>query len=475
MIDFSDVKDAERVLRLFLEISEVPRASGNTAPIADFLVRFAKEHGLEYYRDGFDNVIIKKSASAGYSDREPLIIQGHSDIVAEKDPDCKADTEHDGIRVYRDGDFLRAEGTTLGADDGIASAYALALLESDSIPHPPLEVLITSNEEIGLIGAAHLDTTHLTGRTLINIDSEDEGIFTVGCAGGIRADLTLCGTRKKSDGRTYAIEVRGLNGGHSGTEIGKGGANAVKVLSEILSALPSPLLFSVSGGSKDNAIPRSTRALVCLSSECEMRLISEAADSVKKKYIHGDPELDIICTPTKTDTAPFDRKTSAAVISLLSALPYGVIKMSEDIEDMPELSVNIGTVKTDGEKISVGCSLRSAEKESKLELLKSIEDIAAEHGAHIETSGDYPGWKYRQNSRIRDIMCAEFFKMYGKSAAVEIIHAGLECGILFDKIPNLDCISIGPDIFDAHTTGERLSISSAARVWKFLKNVLKSM
>lgn len=474
MIDFSDVKDAERVFRLFIEISAVPRASGNTEPISDFLVKFANGHGLEYFKDDCNNVIIKKSASAGYGNRGAVILQGHSDIVAERESGCISDPERDGVKVCRDGDFLYADKTTLGADNGIAIAYILAILENDGIPHPPIEALITSDEEIGLIGAAHLDASHLSGRTLINLDSEDEGIFTVGCAGGIRADITLCGKSSKPDGHAYRIRVSGLRGGHSGTEINKGGANALKLLAEILRPLRTPLIYYINGGSKDNAIAHSAEALVALTND-DVRRIFESVNSVKERYAKAESELSISCTAEDTASDAFDRSDSAAIISLINELPFGVVKMSEDIEGLPELSVNIGTALTSGDKITVGCSLRSSDSESKYKLLTDIKSIAAEHGATVEVYGDYPGWKYEKNSHIRNIMCEEFFKMYGKNAAVEAIHAGLECGILSDKIKGLDCISIGPNISDAHTTKERLSVSSAARVWQFLKNVLKNM
>ncbi len=471
MIDFSDVKSAERVFELFLEISKIPRGSGNTEAIADYLEGFAKKHKLEYKRDKFDNVIIKKSAARGFEKRPIVIIQGHSDIVAEKTPDCKKDMQKEGLEVYRDGDFLRAKGTTLGGDDGIALAYALALLEDKKAKHPAIEAVFTTDEEVGLTGAMGLDASYLKGKILINIDSEDEGVFTVGCAGGIRADLTLCGKRSEYEGEAYEISVSGLLGGHSGVEIDKGRSNALKVLAEVLSGIGAPRLLSIDGGTKDNAIPRSAKAVVVTKKAPSEQLFT----SIIKRHSDREPALKIDCACTNKANQPFDKETSARIISALGLLPFGVTKMSEDIIGLPETSMNIGIVNTRGDEVDIACSLRSSSATEKSALLEKVNNIAKMLSCEIKTHGDYPGWEYKRDSHIRDVMCRVYEKMYGRSAAVLTIHAGLECGIFSDKIDGLDAISIGPDSFDIHTTEEHLSISSAARVWEFLLETLKNI
>ncbi len=470
-MNFSDVKSAERVFHWFLEISKIPRGSGNTGPIADFLVKFAKKQKLEYLRDEFDNVVIKKPASRGFEKRPAVIIQGHSDIVAERTPESKRDMTKCGVEVYRDGDFLRAKDTTLGGDDGIALAYALALLEDKKAKHPPIEAVFTTDEETGLTGAVGLDTSALEGKMLINLDSETEGNFTVGCAGGIRADLCIGLTRCEYDGDVYEIGVCGLKGGHSGVEIGKGRSNAVKVLAEVLAAIGTPRLVEINGGTKDNAIPRSAYATVLTKRD----ITEELFERILKKHMECEPDIKITCKKTETSELPFDKQTSASVITALGLLPFGVTKMSEDIKGLVETSMNVGIVKTLGSTVNIACSIRSAKAKEKTALLEKVKMIAKTVNAEVSAHGDYPAWEYKKDSRIRDVMCGIFKKMYGKDAKVLTIHAGLECGIFSDKIAGLDAISIGPNMQNVHTTEERLSVSSSARVWEFLCEVLKNI
>ena len=471
MIDVSDYSQISDVLRFFEEISAIPRGSGNTAGIADYLVNFASERGLEVHRDAKDNVIIRKAATPGYESRPAVILQGHTDIVAEKTLDCSIDMEKEGLSLYRDGDFLRARGTTLGGDDGVAVAYALALLDSDSVEHPTLECVFTSDEEIGLIGAEALDTSPLSGKTMINIDSDDEGVFTVGCAGGIRADLTLPVSREEFAGKCYEISLSGYMGGHSGVEIDKGRENAIKSLGAMLDALSDIRLVSFGGGNADNAIPRDATATVCAGKSLDRIALERVFAEFKKKESGAEYSI----TECECTTLPLDGKSTESVLSLLRSEPTGVISMNPDIEGLVETSLNMGIARLGDKAFELSFSIRSGRGEAKDALVSRVGAIASELGASLDTRGGYPAWEYRRESHLREVMCAVYEKMYAKAPVVMTIHAGLECGIFSDKIEGLDCVSIGPDNFDIHTPDEHLSIPSTARVWEFLLEVLKAI
>ncbi len=471
MINFSDTGCAKDVFHWFLGISKIPRGSYNTAPIADFLSEFAKSRGLEYIRDGFDNVIIKKPAARGFEDRPTVILQGHSDIVAEKTAESEKDLLNEGLDVYRDGDFLRAVGTTLGGDDGVALAYALALLDDPEAKHPALEAVFTTNEETGLEGASGINPDNLSGRIMINIDSDVEGVFTVGCAGGLRMDLSLPVKREAVDAVSYTVTVSGLRGGHSGVDIDKGRLNATKVLREALELLGASAISEIRGGTKDNAIPRSALAHVCFDKEPDTELLR----GLCKKYSEAEPSINISLKKEESSLLPLDFESTKRVLKAIDALPFGVVKMSEDIPGLPETSMNIGLVTTESDTVNIACSLRSSKASEKLNLAQKVRSIAKAAGATVKEHGEYPGWEYKKDSRVREVMCDVYRKMYGKEATVLTIHAGLECGLFSDKLKGLDCISIGPDNFDIHTTEEHLSISSTVRVFEFLCEVLKNI
>ena len=472
MLYIPEYREAGEVFRFFEEIAGIPHGSGNTALIADYLVAFAKERGLAVLRDEYDNVVIKKPATAGYESRPTVVIQGHLDMVADKTPDCTIDMEREGLELYRDGDFIRARGTTLGGDDGVAVAYALALLDSRDIPHPRLEALFTSDEEIGLIGAGAVSPDAIEGRLLINIDSDVEGIFTVGCAGGMRSDITLPVCREAVNSGKYTLKLSGFLGGHSGVEIDKGRVNAIKALTEILSTAGNIRIASLSGGVADNAIPKSA--------ECELiapstELLLSAISAAKEKYRASEPEAYISLESSGAAVSALTARDTERVISLLSELPSGVMAMSSDIEGLVETSLNLGILKLTENALEASFSVRSAVGKEKRRLGDRLRDIAAAYGADYSERGEYPAWEYRRDSQLREVMVEVYEKMYAKSPEVVIIHAGLECGILSEKFPGLDCVSIGPDNFDIHTPDEHLSISSTARVWEYLKAVLKSI
>ncbi len=471
MINTDDCKSAERAIRFFEEFSKIPHGSGNTAMIADYLEGFAKERGLRHIRDGHDNVIIKKPATAGYEDRPGVIFQGHLDMVAEKKPGSDIDMEKEGLTLYRDGDFLRAVDTTLGGDDGVALAYALAVLDSDDIPHPSFEAIFTSDEEIGLLGATAIDGSSVEGKLLINIDSDAEGIFTVGCAGGMRSDIVMPIRRVNTADKTYRVRVSGFKGGHSGVEIDKGRVNASKALIEIISRIGDISIKDIHGGNADNAIPRECECIFS-SHYDQTDLIKKIGRELAERYVDIEPDIQIDVGSCSTEVAGVGVDDSRTIVSLLAQLPSGIIAWSEDIEGLVETSLNLGILRMTNDTLEASFSVRSAKGAKKRELGDRLAQIAAAHGAKYSERGEYPAWEYRRDSHLRDVMKKVYEDMYGKAPEIVTIHAGLECGILSEKIADLDCVSIGPDNYDIHTTEEHLSLSSFSRVWDFLKRVL---
>lgn len=476
MLDIKGCGSAEAVFRFFEEISRIPHASANTAPIAEYLVAFADKRGLECIRDEADNVIIKKAATAGYENRPTVIIQGHTDMVPAVDQSIDFDFSTDALSLYVDGDFLRARGTTLGADDGIAVAYALALLDSSDIPHPAIEAVFTSDEEIGLIGAGALDASSLNGRMLINLDSDAEGVFTVGCAGGLRCDVIKSYEQTETDGHVYSLSVTSLRGGHSGVEIDKGRTNAIKVLADMLASLGDIRLISLDCGNADNAIPKDASATFISNKNLDIPLHTLTESTQEELVSMGESAAEIICVgiyePSREALGIEDTKD---IISLIQDIPTGVLAMSEDIEGLVETSENLGMASLFGGSLALTVSVRSAVGEKKRAAANNIKSIAAKHGAIYTERGEYPSWEYKRESYLRDTMCRVYREMYNKEPEVVIIHAGLECGLLCDKIAGLDCLSLGPDNLEIHTPRERLSISSATRVWEYLLEVLKNI
>ena len=470
MLSIPEYKSAERVFHYFEEISKIPHGSGDTDKIAEYLVNFANERGLFVKRDSANNVIIRKNATRGYTDRPTVIIQGHIDMVLAKTADCTKDLSVEGIEMYRDGDFLKAVGTTLGGDDGVAVAYALALLESDDIPHPELEIVMTSDEEIGLLGAAALDASELHGKVMLNIDSDDENIFTAGCAGGMRIDAKISARTEKKVTDGIKITISGFKGGHSGANIHFPHANAIKALGEVMAKLGGEV-GALKGGNADNAIPRNAE---CVIYGTDAEAAKAAAAAVIEKYREVEPEGKYEITEG-VEAEVYSKEVSGRIAELICDEPNGIVAMSEEIPGQVETSLNMGILERDGTGVTVSFSLRSSKGAKKAELATRVTKIAESKGAECDAHGAYPGWEYRKESPLRDTICEVYKRMYGKDAKVVTIHAGLECGIFSDKIEGLDCISMGPNCYDIHTTEERLSISSAARVWEFLKEVLKSI
>lgn len=472
--------EPKKVFQFFYEIAQIPHGSENTKAISDYLADFARQRGLSVWQDEMNNVVIIKEATDGYEDREPLIIQGHMDMVCEKEPDSSHDFLKDPLDLYIDGDWLKARGTTLGGDDGIAVAYALALLDSDELAHPRLEVVITVDEEIGMLGASGIDLSMLTGHRMLNIDSEREGEFLTSCAGGrsIRAVLPI--RRKALTGVKVTLSADGLLGGHSGDEINQERANAdhlmARALREIAESLPFGLL-TLSGGLKDNAIPRSCRAEL-LVPEPELETLAACVKRLQQTWSHEyqttDPGVSLKLTVGEKETREVtDPSSTGRIIFLLRLLPNGVQHMSKEIPDLVETSLNLGIMNLTDTALELVISVRSSVATRKEDLTDKVMHLVMLMGGEAETEGDYPAWEYKADSPLREQITAVYKRLTGKEPEYTAIHAGLECGILSGKIKDLDCVSFGPDMKDIHTTSERMSISSVERVWKFLVEFLK--
>ncbi|MEF2838172.1 MAG: aminoacyl-histidine dipeptidase [Oscillospiraceae bacterium] len=467
------------VFGYFEEICAIPHGSRNTRMISDYLVNFAKAHDLRYIQDEADNVIIFGDATPGYEDHPAVILQGHMDMVCEKDADCPIDMATQGLDVTHDGKFVFAKGTTLGADNGIAVAMGMAILADKTIPHPPIELLITSDEEIGLLGAAAVDLSELKGRALINLDSEGEGVFTVSCAGGCTATISLPVERRAVYGPCIRLVVDGLKSGHSGADIHRNRANANKVMGEFMSRIQKlmPLcLTSLAGGAKDNVIPGSCQAtLVAMGINLER--INDIAEQLQSEIREQYDEPEASVQAFDVDALggnSLSTESTAKVISLLCAAPNGVQAWSKDIEGLVQTSLNMGVVKL-GDRMNVTLSVRSSVNSEKLELLQQLHKLADMFEAGYTEDGAYPAWEYKKESRLRDIMVSTYKDMFDRDAKVEAIHAGLECGLFTEKLPGLDCVSIGPQMHDIHTSRERLEIGSTQRTWEFLLAVLKNL
>ena len=467
------------VFGYFEEICAIPHGSRNTKQISDYLVNFAEEHGLRYIQDEVNNVILLADGTCGMEDHEPVILQGHMDMVCEKDADCPIDMAAEGLDVTHDDSVVFAKGTTLGADNGIAVALAMAILADKTIPHPPLEVIITVDEEIGLLGAAAIDLSELKGRTLINLDSEGEGIFTVSCAGGCTATISLPVERRAVYGPCIRLAVDGLQGGHSGADIHLKRGNANKIMGEFMNRIQKimPLcLTSLAGGTKDNAIPRSCQAtLVAMGIHLER--INTIAEELQAEIREEFDEPEVTVQAFDVDALggnSLTTESTAKVIGLLCAAPNGVQSWSKDIEGLVQTSLNMGIVKL-GDRFNITFSVRSSVNNEKTELLEQLKTLANFYEAIYSQVGEYPAWEYKKESRLRDTMVAVYKDMFGKEPKVEAIHAGLECGLFSEKLPGLDCVSIGPQMHDIHTTRERLEIASTERTWNFLLEVLKSL
>ncbi len=488
------------VFYFFEEICSIPHGSGNTDGISSYLARFARQRDLEHYQDGIGNVVIIKDATPGYESHEPVMLQGHMDMVAVKKPDCPIDMTKEGLKLYVEGDWLMADGTSLGGDDGIAVAYGLALLDSNKYKHPRIELVITVDEEVGMDGARVLDVTPLKAKRLINLDSEEEGIFLSGCAGGARVNLDLaCETRKRK-GILCEISISGLQGGHSGEEIKKERGNAICLLGRTLFKLSERLdicIKALEGGVADNAIPSQAKAYILVtgyengdnrykimqgefSEQGCVALLRHTCEKLGREFRSelSDKDKDVkleVNSAKLSEDMVIEEKDSRKAICLLNSIPYGVQAMSSAMEGLVETSLNPGLLRMEEGRISVGISVRSSLESAKKALIGKLKSLAYLAGAKTEVTGDYPGWAYKKESPLRDKMVEIYREMYHDEPEVKAIHAGVECGLLAHKIPELDCVSIGPDMRNIHTADEGLCISSTERVWHYLLSLLEAL
>ncbi len=480
MSNILDGLNPELAFKYFEEICQIPHGSGNEKAISDYLKRFGENLGLETIQDESLNIIIKKPATPGYENCPGVILQGHMDMVCEKNKDTNHNFETDPLKLRVDGDFIYASGTTLGADNGIAVAMGMAVLSSDNLAHPALEVLITTDEEAGMSGAMALDGSNLSGEYIINLDSEEEGYLLVSCAGGVTATSSLNSQYTAIDTNKQAllVEIKGLLGGHSGMDIIKQRANSNILMGRLLNLLCVDFeLASVSGGSKNNAIPREAEAIIVVDKanvEKAKRCIEEINDLFKNEFSTFDPNLSIICSETVVDKV-FTCDTKNNVIKLLNLIPNGIQTMSMDIAGLVQSSTNLGVVSTTDNEVNFECAVRSSVSTLKEDITNKMELLVTNLGGKLVLESDYPAWEYVRDSKLENICIDVYEKLTGKKPIIMAIHAGLECGLLLDKLPHAQAISLGPDMFEVHTPNEHLSISSTKNTWEYLVEILKNM
>ncbi|MEE1086766.1 MAG: aminoacyl-histidine dipeptidase [Schaedlerella sp.] len=476
----------KEVLGYFEKICSIPHGSGNTDTLADYFLDFAKENGLDAKKDNVGNIIIYKDATVGYEDHETVILQGHMDMVCDKIAECTLDMEQDGLELETDGKFVWAKGTTLGGDDGIALAYILAVLASKELSHPKIEALFTTDEETDMGGASGLETEYLNGRKLINIDSEEEGVLTVSCAGGVGVFCEMpvrfistdnMNTRQSS----FRISVEDLLGGHSGGEIHKPRQNAILLLAVMLNAIKAECDFTIAhfqGGVKDNAIPKSAEVIVCVDEENEEifeELAIACAEGITMELEDTEPELSMVIEGILPVLSCMDKESTQKVLGFLTEVPNGVATMSQNIDGLVQTSSNLGIARTENENFSTTFLIRSSVTDEK-EIMKNIIQTCSEkYGGKTEFDAEYPAWEYAEDSPLREKMTEVYEKMYEKQPIIEAVHAGLECGFFAEKIPGIDMVSFGPNLFDVHTPAERLEVVSVERCWEYLVKLLSSL
>ena len=469
------------VFKYFEEISQIPRGSGNEKEISDYLRKFGEDLGLETIQDEALNIIIRKPATKGYENAPGVVLQGHMDMVCEKNKGTNHDFTKDPLQLRIDGDYIYATDTTLGADNGIAVAMGLAVLASNDIEHPALEVLVTVDEEAGMSGAMALDGNLVKGKYILNLDSEEEGHLLVSCAGGVTALSTIPVEFKDADSSkvTYSLEIKGLLGGHSGMDIIKQRANSNKLLGRLLNLISIDFdLAKVEGGSKNNAIPRESDCVLMINPSDKETFVSDVeriTATFKHEFSTSDPGLEVICNETTSPSKVLNCDSKSRVISMLNIIPNGIQTMSMDIENLVESSTNIGVLRTTDSAVTFECAVRSSVGSLKTDITNRMELLTKQLNGTLQLISDYPAWEYAKNSQLEK-MCIDAYKnLTGNEPIIMALHAGLECGLLLEKMPHAEAISFGPNMYDVHTPNEHLSISSTENTWKFLLAVLKSM
>lgn len=471
----------QNVMRYFELLTRIPRGSGNEREVSDYLVNFAKNLNLEVLQDAHNNIIIKKPASKGYENAPSVILQGHMDIVCVKEEGLKFDFEKDPIDIYVDGDYIKTRGTTLGGDNGIAVAMSMAILADDTLEHPAITALFTTAEETGMDGVIGLEKGLVKGDILINIDSEEEGTALASCAGGINSMINIRTIPKKlgNHDRAFKVSVDGLHGGHSGMEINKNRGNAIKLLGRVLEKLNNSIGMSIAtirGGEKMNAIAKLAEAVItinCNEEEVFKKIIKSCHDDFKTEHQTSDSGVRVSSTVEELPSNVFDKKTTDKIISSIRLVHFGVNTMSNDIEGLVESSNNLGLIDTIDDEVIITNAIRSSVGSLKEELIARDKLIAKLCDASHSVTADYPEWQFKVESDIRDVMRETYKDMTASELKIDAIHAGLECGLLIEKVGDIDMISIGPNMHDVHTPMERVSISSTERVYNFLVEVLK--
>lgn len=473
---------AKLVFDYFKEISSIPRGSGNEKQISDYLKGFAEKLNLEVIQDDALNIIIKKPASKGYENAPTVIIQGHMDMVCEKNNNKVHDFTKDGLELIVKDDYIYANETTLGADDGIAVAYAMAILADDSIKHPNLEILLTTDEETGMTGAMAVSKDNIKGKILLNIDTEDEGYLLVSCAGGIRTKSIIKLEKEplKSNVSLFEISIKGLKGGHSGCDIEKERGNANKILGRVLKGISENLSFDlieIGGGSKNNAIPRESHAIIATNEVCKLKESILIFNEIMKNELKVSDSLVSVNVNEYNKEPKFkiSDKRKKDIINLLFLYPNGINSMSTNIDNLVESSTNLGIIKMTDDYIEFDSAVRSSTRSRLDDIVSKIELLTNLCNAQFEKNDPYPAWEYKQGSKVREICKSVYKEMYGEDIKVYAIHAGVECGLFEERIGDLDMVSFGPDIIDAHTPNEHLSISSTERVYEYLLKVLENI
>lgn len=469
-----------RVFYYFEKISSIPHGSGDMDAIAKFCTDFAIEHNLKFIRDDANNVIIYKNGTVGYENSAPIILQGHLDMVCQKTPESTIDFLKYGLDLYVDGDFIKARDTTLGADNGIAVAMVLSILESQDVPHPPIEAVFTTDEETGMIGARALDMSVLNGKRMINLDSETEDIVTVSCAGGSDFEVNIPVKSAARQGTLVTLQIKGLLGGHSGVEINKNRVNANMIAGRVLNELKSQLDFdiiSINGGDKANAIPNRCVIELCVgNAEGFAILAKKNFDTIKQEIADREPNFaPEILVGDAGEYSVLDTKIKNKIIYTLLCAPNGVVEMSASIEGLVQTSLNLGVLMTTQDSIIIHFALRSNKKSALIFLEQRLASFFDNLDLTYKTFGHYPPWEYNAKSALREIYCGSYFELFGTQPRVRAIHAGLECGVFASQIDNFDCISIGPAMHDVHTTQERLSISSTQKMYELIIKILEKL
>lgn len=471
--------EPKNVLKYFYEICNIPHGSYNMSAIADYCEDFAKKLGLKSLRDEANNIIIFKNGTKGYENSAPIILQGHLDMVCAATDDCNIDFMRDGLKLVLDGDFIKADGTTLGADNGIAVAIIFSILESNDIPHPPLQVVLTTDEEVGMLGAMALDASPLTAKRMINIDSEEDDTVTVSCAGGSDLTVKIPITRQMVEAKKVSVKLKGLLGGHSGVEIHKGRVNAAKLCAKIIDGIKQEgfWIMNLSSGEKGNAIPNSCTLQLCTKNAKTLSAaLTKCLESIKSEIAEIEPDFSYEIT-SDTEEHNYLVLINDDFENLIYATiktPDGVQKMSDEIEGLVETSLNLGVLKTEADYVFMHISLRSNKESELLALENRLKDILSKINCKIACFGYYPAWEYKADSKLQEIYINCYKNQYGSEPKVEAIHAGLECGVFSAKIKGIDCISLGPNLFDVHTPKEKLSISSLQNTYKLILSILKN-